>query len=271
MKVFISYGDAADQVTALRLQALGAVNGLTVYVPPAYTRQGLATLLDPEAAQKLNDAEVVFGRRRSGPHRGVPPGSQRRHGSSQTHDRNVVPSVRTAASTILWAQPCRDQPSQSGRSGDRDSAASQNHQRPAECKECPFGLRYACPGPVDPGTLRLNQIRMRARRCTIDSSCVIALDHLDLVPKLSFLFSIVLVPKAVREELLKHRAAKDRLQAVFDTYAFFQRCDGYEQGTVDFLLAEPTRPGGQDRGEVEAVVQASQFGATVIVDDAWGP
>jgi hypothetical protein len=35
MKVFISYGDASDQVTALRLQALGAVNGLTVYVPPA--------------------------------------------------------------------------------------------------------------------------------------------------------------------------------------------------------------------------------------------
>ena len=61
MKVFISYGAAADQVTALRLQALGAVNGLTVYVPPAYTRQGLATLLDPEAAQKLNDAEVVLG------------------------------------------------------------------------------------------------------------------------------------------------------------------------------------------------------------------
>jgi hypothetical protein len=61
MKVFISYEAAADQVTALRLQALGAVNGLTVYVPPAYTRQGLATLLDPEAAQKLSDAEVVLG------------------------------------------------------------------------------------------------------------------------------------------------------------------------------------------------------------------
>ena len=30
MKVFISYGDFSDQVTALRLQALGAVNGLTV-------------------------------------------------------------------------------------------------------------------------------------------------------------------------------------------------------------------------------------------------
>lgn len=61
MKVFISYGNSADQVTALRLQALGAVNGLTVYVPPAHTRQAVAALLDPEAAQKLNEAEVVLG------------------------------------------------------------------------------------------------------------------------------------------------------------------------------------------------------------------
>ncbi len=61
MKVFISYGDVADQVTALRLQALGAVNGLTVYVPPAHTRRGAPTLLDPEAGQKLDQAEVVLG------------------------------------------------------------------------------------------------------------------------------------------------------------------------------------------------------------------
>jgi predicted nucleic acid-binding protein len=111
---------------------------------------------------------------------------------------------------------------------------------------------------------------MRARRCTIDSSCVIALDHLDLVPQLSFLFSSVLVPKAVREDLYKRRATKDRLQSLFDTYAFLERCDGYEQGTVDFLLAERTRQGARDRGEVEAIVQAAQFGAAVIVDDPWG-
>lgn len=61
MKVFISYGDASAQVTALRLQALGAVNGLTVYVPPAFTRQGIQTFLDAEASQKLNDTEVVLG------------------------------------------------------------------------------------------------------------------------------------------------------------------------------------------------------------------
>jgi len=61
MKVFISYGNFSDQVTALRLQALGAVNGLTIYVPPIYTRQGPATLLNPEASQKIHQAEVVLG------------------------------------------------------------------------------------------------------------------------------------------------------------------------------------------------------------------
>jgi predicted nucleic acid-binding protein len=111
---------------------------------------------------------------------------------------------------------------------------------------------------------------MRPRRCTIDSSCLIALDHLDLVPSLSWLFSAVLVPKAVREELFKQRETKDRLQALFSAYAHIQRCDNYDQGTVDFLLAERTRQGKRDRGEIEAVVQATQLGATVIVDDPWG-
>jgi predicted nucleic acid-binding protein len=74
----------------------------------------------------------------------------------------------------------------------------------------------------------------------------------------------------VREDLFKRRSTKDRLQALFERYAFLQRCDGYEQGTVDFLLAERRRQGSQDRGEVEAVVQAAQLGAAVIVDDRWG-
>jgi hypothetical protein len=47
------YGDVADQVTALRLQALGAVNGLTVYLPPVHTRQGARALLDPEAKSSI--------------------------------------------------------------------------------------------------------------------------------------------------------------------------------------------------------------------------
>ena len=61
MKVFISYGSIADQVTALRLQALGAVNGLTVYVPPAYTRQSFPAVPELETREKLNDADVILG------------------------------------------------------------------------------------------------------------------------------------------------------------------------------------------------------------------
>src|ERR1039457_6966530 len=111
---------------------------------------------------------------------------------------------------------------------------------------------------------------MRVPQCTIDSSCAIALDHLDLLPQLSLLFSRVLVPKAVREDLFKRRTTKDRLQGMFDSYVFLERCDDYDKGTVDFLLAERTRQGMKDRGEVEAVVQAAQLGAGVIVDDPWG-
>lgn len=102
--------------------------------------------------------------------------------------------------------------------------------------------------------------------CTIDSSCLINLDQLDLLPQLSFLFKIVLVPKAVREEIFRRAVTKDRMRLLFDRYAFFRRCNDYDQGAVDYLLVGRI----QDRGEAEAVVQASQFGAIVIVDDTWG-
>lgn len=61
MKVFISYGTVVDQVTALRLQALGAVNGLAVYVPPAYTRLPSTALIDEESSQKMKEADIVLG------------------------------------------------------------------------------------------------------------------------------------------------------------------------------------------------------------------
>jgi hypothetical protein len=37
------------------------VNGLTVYVPPAYTRKSSVVFLDPESVQKLGDADIVLG------------------------------------------------------------------------------------------------------------------------------------------------------------------------------------------------------------------
>ena len=111
---------------------------------------------------------------------------------------------------------------------------------------------------------------MPSPTCTIDASSVIALDHLDLLPQLSFLFSRVLLPKAVRTELFKRRSTKDRLRAVLDSYTFVERCDDYDKGAVDILLIERATQGVEDRGEVEAVVQAAKVGAMVVVDDPWG-
>jgi predicted nucleic acid-binding protein len=111
---------------------------------------------------------------------------------------------------------------------------------------------------------------MRLPVCTIDASNVIALDHLNLLPQLSLLFSRVLLPRAVRRELNRRRATKDRLQAVLDSYAFVERCDDYDKGSVDILLVERTAQGVEDRGEAEAVVQAAEVGAMVVVDDPWG-
>jgi hypothetical protein len=61
LKLYIAYGAASDQVTALRLQALGAVNGLTVYAPPAYTRMDPAASLDSLSENNLREAQVVLG------------------------------------------------------------------------------------------------------------------------------------------------------------------------------------------------------------------
>jgi predicted nucleic acid-binding protein len=111
---------------------------------------------------------------------------------------------------------------------------------------------------------------MGAPQCTIDSSCVIALDHLNLIPKLSFLFSSVLLPKAVRQELFRRRSTKDRIKSISRNYAFLQRCDEYDQVVVDLHLAGLATKRIKHRGETEAVVQAAQLGTMVIVDDRWG-
>jgi len=109
---------------------------------------------------------------------------------------------------------------------------------------------------------------MRQSVCVIDSSCVIALDHLELFPQLTFLFSEVLLPKAVRRDLFKRRLTKDRVRGFFTSFAFVRRCDRYDHAAVDLLLAD--RRANRDRGEAEAVVQASERGAAVIIDDKWG-
>jgi hypothetical protein len=61
VNVFISYGDSADQMVALRLQALGAVHGLTIYVPPVWLRQERRAVPgDADVQEKLKHADAVL-------------------------------------------------------------------------------------------------------------------------------------------------------------------------------------------------------------------
>ena len=61
LNLFIAYGNNSDQTTALRLQALGGVNGINVYVPPSHTRAKPFTSLEPQALESLRNADVVLG------------------------------------------------------------------------------------------------------------------------------------------------------------------------------------------------------------------
>jgi predicted nucleic acid-binding protein len=105
----------------------------------------------------------------------------------------------------------------------------------------------------------------------VDASCVIALDTVNLMPELTWLFGRLLIPKAVRTELYRRRITKDRIKALQREYAgFLVSCDDYDQTAVDVLLTGRIPPRTKDRGETEAVVQAAVVGAMVIVDDPWG-
>ena len=88
---------------------------------------------------------------------------------------------------------------------------------------------------------------MRRPACVIDSSCVIALDHLELFPQITFLFSEVLLPKAVRKDLFKRRVSKDRVRGFFSSFAFIQLVTAtIRQPSMCFWrIAAPTATGAR--------------------------
>lgn len=104
----------------------------------------------------------------------------------------------------------------------------------------------------------------------IDASCVIAIEQLALLPKLTLLFNRLLVPKAVRVELFRRRRMKNRIKKLMREFAFLEACDEYDQGAVDVLMTGRKHSPKKDGGEAEAVVQAATAGAMIIVDETRG-
>jgi predicted nucleic acid-binding protein len=86
------------------------------------------------------------------------------------------------------------------------------------------------------------------------------------------LFSRLLVPTAVRRELAANSAGNAAALQALDDYVIFEPCNDYDPASVEILLQERKyRWRGKDQGEAEAVSQASQRSAQmVLVDDALG-
>lgn len=61
MKVFLSYSTVEEQIMALRLQTLGAVYDLTVFVPPAGTRRTTSAELSKVVRDNIDNCDVVLG------------------------------------------------------------------------------------------------------------------------------------------------------------------------------------------------------------------
>ena len=107
---------------------------------------------------------------------------------------------------------------------------------------------------------------------TIDTSVLVSLQCAELLGVVTALFDRLLVPAAVRGELEAGGESNRAALMAIDEFAVFERCDDYDPASVKMLLdTRKHLAHGKDAGEAEAVIQASQRSASmVLVDDPLG-
>lgn len=107
---------------------------------------------------------------------------------------------------------------------------------------------------------------------TIDTSVLVSLQSAELLGAASVLFGRLLVPAKVRAELEAGGEANRAALAAIDDFAIFEPCDDYDPALVKWLLdTRANLRAGRDQGEAEAVIQAAQRSASmVLVDDRLG-
>ena len=103
---------------------------------------------------------------------------------------------------------------------------------------------------------------------TIDTSVLVSLQSADLLGEISVLFNCILVPAKVREELKRGGNRNDKALAAIEEFGFFEHCDDYDRAMVKILLdTREDRQQGRDEGEAEAVIQAAQRPAQIVLTD----
>src|SRR5712691_4707720 len=98
---------------------------------------------------------------------------------------------------------------------------------------------------------------MARRTATIDTSCLIALNHLQLLEKVAILFEKVYIPKAVQQEISRRGGPRRRIRSVLHRFALYQKCSAGDPARVALLLIERGKKNikpKKDLGEAEAIV-----------------
>jgi predicted nucleic acid-binding protein len=96
----------------------------------------------------------------------------------------------------------------------------------------------------------------------VDSSPLIYLVHLQIAEKLHFYFDTIYVPRMVQREVNRKSKFRHRLNKLYSK-GVFKQCRVVDDASVQFLKE-------LDAGEAEALVQASETGATVFIGDEIG-
>ncbi len=113
---------------------------------------------------------------------------------------------------------------------------------------------------------------MPERIATIDTSVLLSLQCTGMIGAVSVLFSRLLVPSAVRKEIAAGGERNVLAAQALADFSLFIACEDFDPASVEVLLQERRFRGeGRDQGEAEAVAQAAQRSAQmVLVDDAFG-
>jgi uncharacterized protein len=106
----------------------------------------------------------------------------------------------------------------------------------------------------------------------IDTSCLLFLDHLDLVPSLSIRYNKVYVPRYVFQEACRKQRKRYRLRRLIAQHGFLEICSVSSDTEVRLLSDTALKPATViHRGEAETIIQARERRAsTVLMDDRRG-
>ena len=114
--------------------------------------------------------------------------------------------------------------------------------------------------------------RPRPATVVLDTSCLLCLLHLDLLPKLILRYSAVYLPIHLLHEARRRGKSRYPLKSVLKSYPFLKRCkvgDEHEARLLYDPHLEPDIPIHQ--GEAEVIIQARERqAAEVIIDDSDG-